>query len=135
MKTLDLIRSRPHVAFVDDERNIGNSLIVTLGDGYCFKAEPGCGTRGYDTVTEAERESRASEVYQLFEFAASPNGRTWVVYKAHAATHSEKSAVGMIGQRDDGRFEWTAHDLHKGFDGDVCDTLDDAKSSLVKAAR
>ncbi len=64
MKTLEKIKARPHVAFVDDERNIGNSLIVTLVKGYCFKAEPGCGVRGYDTVTEAERESRASEVYQ-----------------------------------------------------------------------
>lgn len=73
MKTLDLIRSRPHVAFVDDERNIGNSLIVTLAKGYYFKAEPGCGVRGYDTVKDAEMESRASEVYQS-EIAGSAGG-------------------------------------------------------------
>lgn len=64
MKTIEKIKARPHVAFVDDERSIGNSLIVTLVEGFCFKAEPGCGVRGYDTVTEAERESRAGEVYQ-----------------------------------------------------------------------
>lgn len=63
MKTLDRIKARPHVAFVDDERSMGNSLIVTLADGYCFSAEPGCGVRGYDTVKDAEAETRASNVY------------------------------------------------------------------------
>lgn len=62
-KTLERVRTRPHVAFVDDERSIGNSIIVTLAEGYCFKVEKGCGVRGYDTVKEVEAETRAAEVY------------------------------------------------------------------------
>lgn len=44
-KTLDAIRLLPHVMAVDDERNMGNSIIVTLKKPYCFKAEKGCGVR------------------------------------------------------------------------------------------
>ena len=64
-KTLDAIRKLPHVLAVDDERSIGNSIIVTLKKPYCFKAEKGCGVRGFDTVAEAKRECGRSGVYQL----------------------------------------------------------------------
>lgn len=60
--TLKKIRTRPHVAFVDDERELGNSIVVTLEAGYCFAADPGCGVRGFDTITEAEVGTRASQV-------------------------------------------------------------------------
>lgn len=63
MKTLDQIRSRPHVAKVDDERSIGNSIIVTLKEGYYFKADPGCGVMGFDTAREAADGTRSAEVY------------------------------------------------------------------------
>lgn len=52
-KTLDAIRAFPHIAHVDDERAIGNAIIVTLKDGYFFKNEPDCGVQGFDTVREA----------------------------------------------------------------------------------
>lgn len=51
-KVLDTIRKLPHVAHVDDEREIGNSIIVVLKDGFDFAADPGCGVRGFDTVRE-----------------------------------------------------------------------------------
>jgi hypothetical protein len=44
-----------YVMHVDDERDIGNGVIVMLADGYEFVADPGCGTRGFDTMTEAKR--------------------------------------------------------------------------------
>jgi len=37
----------------DDERGIGNSLIVTLKPGWEFADDPGCGTMGFDTVKDA----------------------------------------------------------------------------------
>lgn len=62
-KTLDAIRALPHVAFVDDERAIGNAIIVTLKPGYEYRAEPGCGVRGFDTVRETVAGCRASAVF------------------------------------------------------------------------
>jgi hypothetical protein len=53
--TLDRIRAMPEVAHVDDERDAGNGIIVTLRDGYEFAADPGCGVRGFDTVAETRR--------------------------------------------------------------------------------
>jgi hypothetical protein len=73
MRTLDKLKARPHVAHVDDERGIGNSLLITLAAGYCFTAEPGCGVRGYDTVKDAEEESRASGVYRVPAASATPD--------------------------------------------------------------
>ena len=43
----------------DDERSIGNSLIVTLKPGWYWLDEgPGCHVRGFDTVAEAKSELR-----------------------------------------------------------------------------
>lgn len=63
-KTLDVIRKLPHVHAVDDERSLGNSIIVTLKEPYCFKTEKGCGVRGFDTVAEARRECAVANVYK-----------------------------------------------------------------------
>lgn len=54
MKTLEAIRAQPHVMHVDDEREIGNSIIVTLKDGWFFSNDPGCGVQGFDTVSAAK---------------------------------------------------------------------------------
>ncbi len=64
-KTLDAIRKLPHVAFVDDERDIGNSIIVTLAKGYTFKSEPDCGVQGFDTVRECQVGTARKMVLQL----------------------------------------------------------------------
>lgn len=53
MKTLTkLLATRPWVAFIDDERHLDNSIIVTLANGYEFADDRGCGVKGFDTVTE-----------------------------------------------------------------------------------
>lgn len=52
IKTLAAVRYLPHVQHVDDEREQGNGIIITLAEGWSFKADPGCGVRGFDTVPE-----------------------------------------------------------------------------------
>lgn len=49
-----------NIEYWDDERSIGNSLIVTLVRGLKFAADPlACEhVRGFDTVREAMQESR-----------------------------------------------------------------------------
>lgn len=64
MSIASKIKAREWVSNVDDERGIGNSIIVTLKDGICFECEPGCGVRGFDTMADAERETRVSNVYE-----------------------------------------------------------------------
>lgn len=44
------IKYRQRIWFWDDERNIGNSLIVTLKDGWCCGYEKGLHTIADDTV-------------------------------------------------------------------------------------
>ena len=43
------------VMFYDDERDIGNSIIVTLNYGWHFAAYPGEHVRGFDTTREAKQ--------------------------------------------------------------------------------
>lgn len=59
MKTLDALRKNRKVQYIDDERDIGNGVIVTLMPWYQWDADPGCGVRGFDSVTEALREVRS----------------------------------------------------------------------------
>lgn len=73
MKALDKLRARPWVAFVDDERGLGNSIIVTLKDQYVFVCDPECGVRGFDTVGGAMNGTRACEV-KLKHFPAVAKG-------------------------------------------------------------
>jgi hypothetical protein len=55
-KTLDqLPLTRSWIAYIDDERAEGNSIIVTLGEGFYFADERDCGVRGFDTVREVLR--------------------------------------------------------------------------------
>lgn len=62
-KTLQKILStRPWVAYIDDERNEGNSIIVTLADEYEFLDDPGCGVAGYDFVKEVEMATRQGNI-------------------------------------------------------------------------
>jgi hypothetical protein len=49
----------PKIEVVDDERNIGNSLIVTLKKGWRF-TEDGEHVRGFDTKSDAMAEVRQS---------------------------------------------------------------------------
>jgi len=64
-KTLtNLLATRPWVAYIDDERNEGNSIIVTLAKGWYFVDETDCGVRGYDTVSEVKRDTTRNAVVQ-----------------------------------------------------------------------
>jgi|GEM_PF-2277821 hypothetical protein len=64
MKTLDAIRELPHVMHVDDERDAGNSIIVTLKEGWVFADEPDCGVQGFDTVSAAKKGTSKKAVIQ-----------------------------------------------------------------------
>jgi hypothetical protein len=60
-----ILETRLWVKHIDDERSLGNSIIVTLDDGFCFMDEKGCGVRGYDTVAEVEKDTRFSNVINI----------------------------------------------------------------------
>lgn len=61
-KTSDSIAARPWVKHVDDERSIGNGVIVTLQEGWEFVLDPGCGVRGFDTLREARDGTMQADV-------------------------------------------------------------------------
>ncbi len=61
-KTLEAIAKLPWVAFVDDERGDGNSIIITLKDEYDFAENPGCGTQGFDTAKDAQAGTRKNAI-------------------------------------------------------------------------
>ena len=64
-KTLQtLLNSRPWIAYIDDERSEGNSIIVTLSDGWFFVDEPNCGVRGFDGVAETTAGTKKNCVVQ-----------------------------------------------------------------------
>lgn len=50
------------VAHIDDERELGNSIIVTLHAGYYFKDELGCGVRGFDTLKELKEGVKSANI-------------------------------------------------------------------------
>lgn len=56
MKSLDRIKSDPRVESVDDERNIGNGIIVTLKEGNYFYDD--CGVIGADSLSELQAEMK-----------------------------------------------------------------------------
>lgn len=62
MTTSALKAKRPWIAHIDDERDIENGIIVTLATGYTFTADPGCGVRGFDTMTEVRAGTRKQDV-------------------------------------------------------------------------
>lgn len=50
---IELIRKMNRVEIVDDEREIGNGIIVTLRQGYSFDPMTDNRVRGADTISEA----------------------------------------------------------------------------------
>jgi hypothetical protein len=59
-----IIATRPWLAHIDDERNEGNSIIVTLNEDWVWDDEKDCGVRGFDTVKEVERGTRRDCVFR-----------------------------------------------------------------------
>jgi hypothetical protein len=64
-----LTAKRTWIAYIDDERDLGNSIIVTLADGWEFADEPGCGVRGFDTMSEVKAGTLKSCVQKSKELA------------------------------------------------------------------
>lgn len=54
MTTLSRLRADKRVQHIDDERNCGNGIIVTLARGWTFDALQDNRVAGADTVTEAK---------------------------------------------------------------------------------
>lgn len=54
MNTIQSLKSIhcKRVSHIDDERNIGNNIIVTLRPCWYWADEPDCGVRGFDTLKE-----------------------------------------------------------------------------------
>ena len=68
MKTMAALRADKRVAFVDDERAIGNSIIVTMVPGWTLDArDPHDGVFGGDSVAECWRTLRTA-----VQFADTP---------------------------------------------------------------
>ncbi len=62
-KTFDTLKkTRSWIAHIDDERGDGNSIIVTLANGFDFADDPGCGVKGFDTVAEVRNGTRKTDV-------------------------------------------------------------------------
>ena len=65
IKTLKVLKqSRTWIAHIDDERGDGSSIIVTLAKNFDFADDPGCGVKGFDTVTEVRAGTREVDVVQ-----------------------------------------------------------------------
>jgi hypothetical protein len=64
-KTIEtLLDTRRWISHIDDERNDGNSIIVTLAKGWDFEDERGCGVRGFDTLAEVKSGTTKARVVQ-----------------------------------------------------------------------
>lgn len=59
------------VAHIDDERDMGNSIIVTLHKDYFFADEPNCGVRGFDTLKELKEGIKAKNI--VFKYTPPAN--------------------------------------------------------------
>lgn len=63
-KTLLHIQARMWVQGVDDERGLGNGVIVTLKDGWVFIVDPVSRVRRFNTMTEAKQGTSLTAVQQ-----------------------------------------------------------------------
>jgi hypothetical protein len=59
----------------DDERDIGNALIVTLRKGWSFTAWGGEHVRGFDTTAEARNATAKKRLHQCACTECAPNLR------------------------------------------------------------
>ena len=59
-----LFSSRNWIAHIDDERDLGNGIIVTLKDDWYFIDEKDCGVRGFDTVNEVQLGTNKKSVWR-----------------------------------------------------------------------
>jgi hypothetical protein len=60
----NILATCPWVAHIDDERNEGNSIIVTLDEDYVWDDEKDCGVRGFNTASEVLQGTRRNCVFR-----------------------------------------------------------------------
>jgi hypothetical protein len=58
------LKQRQWIAHIDDERELGNSIIVTLKEGWYFADDPNCGVKGFDTIKELKSGTNKKSVVQ-----------------------------------------------------------------------
>lgn len=63
MSTMALLRSHERVEIVDDERSMGNSIIVTLRQGWTFSPGEDNRVSGEDTVRDALAMVKAAHAF------------------------------------------------------------------------
>jgi hypothetical protein len=87
-------KKRDWIAYVDDERNLGHGIIVTLKEGWFFNDGDKNGIRGYDTLTEAKKDTSKNNVSKKNPTRQRANGRSAVManpIKKKIATHPGKA--------------------------------------------
>lgn len=78
-KALDkLIEQRPWIASIDTDEP--GSFIVTLNEPWCFYTDPGCGVRGFDSLSEVKKNTTEVDVYRKVPLA------TFEKVEAHEVT-------------------------------------------------
>ncbi|CAM5563765.1 hypothetical protein [Eoetvoesiella caeni] len=111
-KVLDQIRKLPWVGHVDDERESGSSIIVTLANDYDFADDPGCGVCGFENVKAALHGTRKSAVEKkndttpviavsvdaLTAFADNHAARVAQAYRAHTGKDMDAGAAYAIAE-------------------------------------
>lgn len=63
MATIQQVKSNPKVELVDDERALGNGVIVTLKQGWTFSPGEDNRVRGADTFHEARAMLRSAQPF------------------------------------------------------------------------
>jgi hypothetical protein len=65
LKLIDKLATHTRVEFVDDEREMGNGVLVTLKKGFVWRLHDGDNrVRGFDTPQQAASGLRDVEIYE-----------------------------------------------------------------------
>lgn len=65
------IKWRPWIAHIDDEREIGNAIIVTLASDFNFNDGEQGGVQGFDTIADMRAGTTKSKVSHLTDGTVS----------------------------------------------------------------
>lgn len=63
MTGIDRLRANPRVEYVDDERSMGNGIIITMKQGWSFDPWQDNRVIGADTVREAQEVVRRAQAF------------------------------------------------------------------------
>jgi hypothetical protein len=62
-KILKAIAEKKHIHAVDDERDSGGCIVITLMQPWCYTNDDGCGVQGFESVREAMLGTQMNAVY------------------------------------------------------------------------